>query len=231
MSTDLANQNQSGFTLPQQAISDDVDARFEKDSNRFLPYIKLCSHKSNEVAANLIEGNHFGLIRSKEEIEDLGESFECIPINRRYKAMDFNAQPKMVVSFDPDSVEFKEIEERSGEQNSGCQYGAEYLVWLPNQQEFATFWFSGKSSRPESKYMKKLLGHPTTVKWKWAESKTYKSKWPVPRVVACSVPLTYPPQAELEAENAKFNKLIPAEEEGFVPEALESEEVDEVRAR
>jgi hypothetical protein len=222
MSTEITSTQNQSFTLLDQAVTDEAVASKEKANNRFLPYVKLYGHASQEVADKKIEGGHYGLVRG-DEIEDLGESFECIPLNLRFKAMDFKAQPKM---------EVKDIESRSEEQSSGCVWGQEYLIWLPRMQEFATFWFASKSSRPEHPYMKKQKGKATTVRTRPAESKIHKKKWLVPRIVPCSVPLDFPPMAEYQAENDKFNKLIPAVEEGgFDPAQIESDAEATERAR
>src|SRR5688500_2787449 len=80
----------------------------------YLPLIQLYTGRTKLVMANKFSANHWGLIKKKDEIIDLGETFVAVPLALRYRALDFRGEkPKSY--FDPNSEKFKEVQAKAAE--------------------------------------------------------------------------------------------------------------------
>jgi len=172
-------------------------------SSTFLPRLQVMTGNSGLVSSGKISPGRLGLVKSKEEVEDLGNQIDCIPLSFRYKAMSFSDNGDVVSKFNPSDPEFKKIQEKSSIQNSGCMAGIEFLLWLPNQDKFCTFYLASVSARKESANIRGLIGKGATIKTKFIESKRYK--WHAPVVTVCSSPLDPPEMEALKEEMEKFN--------------------------
>ena len=56
-------------------------------SSAYLPYIQLYGGNSKLCKQGKIPIGHFGVVRNKE-VQPLGQSFDCIPLAYRPRAMD-----------------------------------------------------------------------------------------------------------------------------------------------
>ena len=83
--------------------------------------------KSKANLKGLIPQGHYGIPESDEEIVDLGESVDLLPLARRPKAIDMTDMEALVISYDMESEEFKRIAAQSAETDSHRQYGPELL--------------------------------------------------------------------------------------------------------
>ena len=81
-------------------------------------------------------------------------------------------------------------------------YGPEFLVWIPSQGVFATYFMSSKTARREAKKMEPLLGKAATFRCKLIDSGRFK--WHGPVVVPCSSPLEVPALDAIKGEVEKF---------------------------
>jgi hypothetical protein len=183
--------------------------------------------KSKANLKGLIPQGHYGIPESDEEIIDLGESVDVLPLARRPKAIDMTDMEALVISYDMETEEFKRIAAKSVEADSHCQYGPSFLVYERSTGRFLEFFCGNKSSRIESKKLfpflpltqpgidalaaagndvSNLKPHgpvPVTLKTKVAENR--KGTWHVPVVVMCSTPFTRLPSDEaIRREIAKF---------------------------
>jgi hypothetical protein len=194
MSEELSKQDQAGtalaalpdFGVAQYAEKDQFDQMVKSS---FLPRISLIGGSSNLLKEGKMHVGRYALIRNKEDFVDMGPEFNCIPLIYRFTAMRFDPA-KMEAFYDPNSEEFKQIQAESGEQDSGCGYGPEFLLWLPHFKECATYFFSSTSARPEARKVDALIRKYATFKAKLVSNT--KNKWHVPVVVPCSVELELP---------------------------------------
>jgi hypothetical protein len=159
----------------------------------YLPRVQLFGSNSDLVKQGKFPMAHYGLVRSKDVLIDIGDAFDSVPVSWRPKAMRIGAD-EVLNYFDSERDEFKKIMEESEGKDSGCMYGPEFLIWLPNQKEFATFFFGNPTMRREAPNFKALMGKAATCKVKFIQTKQYS--WHGPTCMACSTPLAAVPEED-----------------------------------
>jgi len=212
--------------LPSTQIgTDDQFAELAKGGD-YLGRLKLYT-KSKDAIKGLITDGHYGIPESEKEITDLGDSVDILPLARRPKAIDMTDMEALVISYNPESEEFKRIQAQSVEADSHCQYGPSFLVYERSTGRFLEFFCGNKSSRRESGKIFPFLPltqadidakaaarnpvgdlkpHgpiPVTLKVEVAENR--KGIWHVPVVTKCSTPFTRLPSDDvIRREIVKF---------------------------
>ena len=212
--------------LPSTQIgTDDQFAELAKGGD-YIGRIQLFT-KSKANMKGLIPSGHYGIPDSDEEITDLGQSVDLLPLARRPKAIDMTDMEALVITYDMESEEFKRIAAKSAESDSHCQYGPSFLVYERSTKRFLEFFCGNKSSRIEAKKLFPFLplsqadidakaanGNgvgdlkphgpiPVTLKTKVAENR--KGTWHVPVVVMCASPFTTLPSDDvIRREITKF---------------------------
>lgn len=181
----------------------------------FLSRVTLCTGNNKLITAGHMGAGKYALVRGEDDFVDLGVSLDCIPLARRYAAMDFSGE-KPVIDHNPESETFKEIVTRSKTDNSQCQYGVQFLLWVPQVKEFSTFFFGSTSSRPEARKMDQRMKAPVTMKAKLV--KTPKFQWHVPVILPCSAQLEPPPAGPYLTIGQQFLNPDQDKDEGL-PEA------------
>jgi len=174
------------FGVAQFAEKDQFDAMVRSS---FLARISLCGGSSDLVKEGRMHVGRYAIVRNKDDFVDLGPEFNCIPLIYRFTAMRFEPG-KVEAYYDPNSEEFKAIQAESGEENSRCGYGPEFLLWLPIAKECVTYFFGSTSARPEARKVDALCRKYATFKAKLVSNT--KNKWHVPVVVPCSIELDLP---------------------------------------
>jgi len=169
-------------------------------SGGYIGRIQLFGSKSDACATGQIGIGHWGLVLD-DNITDLGEQTDLVIVGWRAKALDTSGEA-LIIDFDPKSDTFADIKGRSGTRDSGCMFGPEFLVWLPEQEVFATYYMSSKTARREAKKVVSLVGKAATFKCHLIE--TAKYKWHGPLAFPCSAPVKAPAEDEVRAEWAKF---------------------------
>lgn len=229
MSDEMVKAEDIGITL---AKDDEFDFLTE---GAWLPRLQFCAPNSDVVKEDKIPKNHYAKILGKH-LTDLGESIDIIPLERRRKAMDMSGD-QMLIVYDPKLVideatgkkkatgEFARIMEKSTETNSGCMFGPEFLVYVPQLQEFLTFFMGSASARNESALLTARLLKPTTLKSQALSNTKYK--WTTPAVFECSTPFDLPNVEEVKAQIIRFNNPP----ESTVETVDKEEEVATARAR
>jgi hypothetical protein len=190
------------YNLPSNPHDNDETFKSLVKSAGFPPRLQLFGGNSDMVKEGKIPIAHYGLVTGKDDIKDLGDEVDLIPVRMRFKAVRIGGEEGAVNYFDPKSEEFKKIVSDSETQNSGCMYGPEFLVWLPDDQKFATYFLNSASARREAPALRGLINQAATLKAKLVKTKKYK--WHAPQVVACSTPLDAPSEAELIEEVTRF---------------------------
>ncbi len=169
--------------------------------SNFMPRVQLCGGSSDIVKEAKIAIGRFALVRGKDDFVDFGQECNLVPLSWRFAAMRF--ADKTEVFYDPKSDEFKAVQAETGVKDSRCAYGPQFLVWVPQTKEFATYFFGSTSARPEGRKMLQLLNKPVTMKAKLVS--TPQNKWHVPVCLACSAQVEMPPIESAIAIAAQFN--------------------------
>lgn len=190
--------------IPMEQDTSDKDALAVGQAKGYYPRIKLCQGSAKEVAKKKVKaGGCFALIKSKEDITDLGEEVEIIVCKGRPKAL--QTGEVILTNYEKDSEEFKRIQDMSKEKDSNCMFGPEYLVYLPGQKIFATYHMNSATARQESGEMHEHLGNPALLRSHYIEKP--KFSWWGPLVEDAPTPADLPTVEEFVAEIAKYMAL------------------------
>lgn len=207
MAEDMVPVNGGGdlATLPDMSGANhaSMDTFDQLVRGSFLPRVQLCGGSSDIVKEGKINVGRFAFVRGKDDFVDFGPEVNLIPLSWRFAAMRFGEKVKVV--HDPESEEFKAIVADSGTPDSGCSYGPQFLVWVPQVKDFATYFFGSASARPEARKMQQLMNQAVTIKNKLVSNA--KNKWHVPIVLRCSTQLELPPVNTATTTAQRFNAL------------------------
>ena len=166
----------------------------------FLARFQLFGSKTDAVAEGKIPVAHYGLVKG-DDIMDLGLEVDVVIITWRSKAVQI--KPEFVVSHTVKSELFQKIKAMSTVKDSGCMYGPELLLWLPEAGVFAVYHMNSMTARREFKStVCKLIGKAATFKVHLIDNKRYK--WHGALALPCSAPLTVPSEDIINKEAAKF---------------------------
>lgn len=193
----------------------------------YLPRFQLFGSKSDACAEGKIGIGHFGLVKD-DKIIDLGEEINVVLVSWRPKAV--QSGDDFLIDYDPQIVDgeitnpiFKKIVDLSSTRDSGCMYGPEYLLWIPDAGVFATYHLNSKTARREARNFEPLHGQAATLKCKLIDPPNSKYKWHGPVIIPCSAPVDAPDPDKVRDEWAKFQN--PPKNE------VEVADEDEERAR
>lgn len=190
--------------LPSTQMGDDVQFQSLSQASEFLRRIQLIS-KGKYVDSRQCQGGDYAVIVDGETAKSLGDTIDVLVLARRPKALDMSDTEAVVQSYDPNSDLFKDIQARSAEQDSGCQYGVSFLIAERSTAQCYEFFCGSVSLRRETDAIWayspktkeqieqfKLKGYtpgqpkPLTLKSKNIRKKTYS--WFVPVLQDCSTP-------------------------------------------
>lgn len=179
----------------------------------FMPRIQLMSGMSGLVTEGKMNVGKYAFIRGKEDFIDFQEGFICVPLTHRFAAMRFansGGNEKFECYYDPNSAEFKQVQADSEQPNSGCSYGPQFLLWVPQVREYATYLFGSKSARPEARKLALLRGKGASFKAKLVTNAA-NQKWHVPVVLPYSGQFELPDIDAARAVAEIFNHPKPSE--------------------
>lgn len=198
--------------LPSTQVGSDETFNELAKSGDFLGRLQLFT-KGKAIDKGLIRPGRYGIPESGDEIVDLGDTIDIIPLARRPKAIDMSDKEAIIVCHDHESDEFKRIAAKSLEKESHCMYGPSFLVFERSSGRLLEFFCGSKSTRGEAKKIYPFLPiteadiaarelsdepHgplPLTLKSRLVEKGTYS--WHVPVVVKCSTPFTNLPSMDV----------------------------------
>lgn len=173
----------------------------------YLPRIQLMTGNSELVQEGKMNVGRYAFIRTKEDVVDLGKEVDVLVCAWRLKAM--RVKDENIISvFDINDPEFMKIKNDSGIKDSGALCGAEFLIWVPSQKSFATFYMASKSAKREAPAMRAHIDTannkpgPATLKSTLVDNGTYK--WHAPIVNDCSTPFDLPTQDDFVENVNKF---------------------------
>jgi len=178
------------------------DDAFDKttSSGKFLPRVQLMTSNTKKCKDGKFPINHYALVDGSSYI-DIGTEVDMIVIAWRPKALDTGNQ--IIAVYDPEHSEFQRIQDEADEKDSNCMFGPEYLVYVPEREKFATFFFGNKSARKEAANMKSQMHKGATAKSAHLSNKNHD--WWSILIVACSSPMGAPEQEDILAQLENFN--------------------------
>lgn len=228
MSTDLALLNDVGGALAPSKYADDQTFDVVAKQSVFLPRIQLYGSNSMLVKRGKFAIGHYGLVQSKDNVVDLTSEFNCLVLAWRPKALRIDGDDTKAW-YNPESGNFKSVvEEANKGGQTGNMFGPEFLVYVPDLSEFATFFFGNPTFRRASPQMKALLQKAATIASELIEKK--KFSWHGPVITQCTAPLVLPAKdspesaaflAKLREESTRFGSP-PEEEAELAPDAAGS---------
>lgn len=165
----------------------DSDFNATQSGGSYLPRVQLMTSGSAVCKSGEFPTNHYALVADQSH-QDLGKNVDVVVVSWRPKALETG--DAVISVHDPASEEFQRIQSKSFESESGCMFGPEFLVWIPQVKKFATFFMGSKSSRREAPNVKARLKQAATLGSKKIETKKYT--WFAPSCTACTTPLEMP---------------------------------------
>ena len=187
----------------------------------YLPYMQLFTTKSGPVTEGKIPGGHYGVVRDGN-ITDIGKEVNLILIAVRARAYEKTDGGQITVVFDKNDAEYIRIQDLQASGVQGCMAGPEFLVWIPSEKTFATYFCGSKTLKREARKLGRFLGgHAVSFRVHLIDNG--KHKWHGPLVSACSVSLpSLPDSEELTEEVQKFkNPPKQAQGESASPDATD----------
>lgn len=175
-------------------------------SGDFLPRIQLMTAGSAQCKSGEFPINHYAVV-DNQVMNDVGKDVDVLVLDWRPKAVQFDDE--IIVVYDTELPMFKQIQEKSGQKDSGCMFGPEFLLYLPNTNEFVTFFMGSKSARREAPALNAHLHKAATLMAKKIETSKYT--WYAPQVVACTTPFDIPEEAEVLSHVEKFRNPVNSE--------------------
>lgn len=146
MNNELIPAGVFGAVSTQVASDEDFDAL--SSGSAFLRRVELKS-KGKLIDTGKVKPGHYAVIKSGDDADDLGASIDILPLARRPKAIDMNDAEHIVVTYDRSSEVFVDIEKRSSQPNSRCQYGASFLVAERSTGQLYEMFLGSASNRRE----------------------------------------------------------------------------------
>jgi hypothetical protein len=212
--TSLGDLFGNGGVLSTQTADDLKALDAMTSSSAFLQRMQLYSKGKSGATGTIIEGGHFGIPRSSDDIVDLGTSVDMLVIARKAKAIDMSDTDSIIVSNSPADAEFKRIVDLADNtRDSGCAYGPTYLVYERSTSSFYELFMGNKSGRYASGKINEFLpsivdGTPSFPTMTLNSEYITKGKWNwfAPKPTAGLTPIDLPNAEALKSEIEKFMK-------------------------
>jgi len=216
---DVGNLDLVSPDLTEEQI-DDVAA-----STDYFKRLQLMGSNSEAVKEGKMAMGHYALVTDKENMKDLGNQVDVLVCGMRLKAMEITDEGDVINSYDPNEPDFVRIKELSGNPDSGCLCGLDFLLWLPSEQMFVTFFMASKSARREAPNLRAKIQDnkpgAATLNVKLASNKRYK--WHVTVVKDCSTPFAMPEGQDIVDNVTKFQNPPKTESEAVTEDSPERE--------
>ena len=186
------------------AVQAEEDAIFKQlaSSGSYLPRFQFYSSSSEIVKSGEFPQNHYGLVKGKDDVTDLGKDVEVVPVAVRAKALDLRTGD-VLSYFDFKSEQFQTVLALSDVKDSKCMAGTEFLFWIPSESEFCTFFAYNKSSKQEAGKLRAMINKPVTMKSVFVK-RPENSFQAIKAIESSLVPENLPEQELLDKTVAKF---------------------------
>lgn len=184
--------------------TEDKDWNSVVKAGSFLPRLAIFGGQSDLAKQGVIGLGNLGLQKGKDEVLDFGKSVDILVLTYRHNAIEFT--PEGVFNFyDPKGANFQRIVETADNAKGlcGCQYGPEFLVYIPAAESFGSFHLASKSARYIANDTRALVGRWATVSSDFIKKPKYS--WHTPKIApAVATNYDVPPLDILQAEIDKF---------------------------
>lgn len=168
----------------------------------FLPYLQLHGNSKLVKQKKMPMGN-FALVKNKVH-SDIGDSFVAFVVAWRPKAMQY--KPTVLSVYDTESAQFKTIEAKADTKDSGCGFGAEFLLWLPEHKELVTLFLGNKTGRNEAPNLIGAVGTACRIGAVLIEDKKQDRDWHGAKMFPYDLSINVWPEGEFLADELKkFN--------------------------
>ena len=184
------NQSTEVATLEEKMLKELVGG------GNYLPRIQLYTGASGICKSGDFPNNHWGFVKEKDKIEDLGDTVEVIPLSWRFKALDLR-NGDVLSYFDAALPVWKEIRALSLVEDSNCMAGTEVLLWLTEKSEFATLFAYNKSTLKEVPKLINLINQAATLGSVFVKNKKdVKKSFQAPTFNESTTPVASLPDAD-----------------------------------
>lgn len=197
------------------AVPDETFNQLVGSQNTYSSRLQLFSFNSGAVKEEKIKAGRFAIVNG-QELTEIGDEVVLMPVAIRAKAMDLSGD-RPVIAYDLAGSLFKDIQLRSKEKDSNCMCGVEFLVYLPNQDAFTTFYLANATLLREASNMKANIGLAVKVKSKLI--KKDKLSWHGIQIASFPTEITVPERSRFESEIAMFGNARDSSTEEAAPEA------------
>lgn len=186
------------------AVADDTLNTLDEvaKGSDFLPRIQLIT-KGKYVDEGKIPPGRWGVPQAGgDDIEDLGDKIDVIPLDYRPKALDVSDKDAIIAVYDVNDPEFQRI--KTAPKNTGCMWGPSFLVLERSTGKLYELFFGNKSGRNEAAKLRPFLQQraPASMGIRYKKMPDYG--WHVPVITKCSEPF--------DSENVKVTMEQIAEE-------------------
>jgi hypothetical protein len=192
-------------------------------SKGFLSRLQLMTSNTQVCKDGKFPINHFAIVEGSESFIDLGDRVAIHVYAHRALALEFGETVMAV--YDAKIIdgkptgEFARIAKKAdGGPNSQAMYGVQFLLYVPSQKAFVTFFCGTKTLRNEIKAFLSKMNQDAMLIPKKIETKAHS--WFTAVVTQCSEALDGPDEAVLADVIADF-KNPPAEVKERIEEAAE----------
>lgn len=159
-------------------------------NKEYLPRLKLCGSQSGEAQRGLVSIGNYALIKSRTDVEDIGDDVDAIVIAGRSKAFQLGDPP--IQSFNTECALFKDLQEESLKKGSDSMYGPEFLLYLPAHQTYVTFFLCNPTGRVAAPDLLALMDGAANITSILLENKKKGYIWHGPVFKECGAPLEVP---------------------------------------
>lgn len=193
--------------VPQNLDENDISSVIA--SGDYLKRLQLMGANSEAVKDGKIGMGSYALVTDKENMKDLGKEIDVLVCSFRFKAMQISDDGSVINSYDPKDPEFTRIKDvANADSESGCMCGLDFLLWLPTENCFATFFMASKSARREAPNVRAKInekqGKPGPATFGSKLVKKQKYSWHVTTVSDCTTEFDLPVVDDLIETVRKF---------------------------
>lgn len=171
-------------------------------SSDYLPRLQLVTGNSELSNSGVARPGEYVVVTNKTTNKVLGASVICWPLKFRHKALNTGGDTP-IASFDVNSKLYATIRAQSAVKDSGCMFGPEFLLYIPDSG-FCTYHMSSKTARNVSPSVQAILlvGKPMVLTSKLIKKPKYS--WHGPVAHESSVFPEQPPGDKMLIQITKF---------------------------
>ena len=208
----LASLGLTGTEITTNKYATGQNLQAVAKSGDYLNRMILGQGSSGPCKKGKLPIGNYGIVVNKETVLDCTK--ECDVVLAAWRPRAIKIADNVTSFYNPESPGFKQVVALAGTSDSGCLYGAEFLLWVPQHQQFVTLHLNSPTMRKITDELIACLMKdiPVTLKTHYIETK--KHSWYGPVVQPCSTPITQLPDKEKAVEIInKFNNPKEAEVE------------------